>query len=349
MITWLRTNTSRRHAALRLLGSLTIVGWMSAGLAVTALPHAAAAVPRDTGTVTPTATITPSVTPTVTATVTPTVTATVTATATVTTTATATATMTSTSTPGTPTPTTTSTVQPTKTPVPTVSTALPSATASATSQSGAPHGVALRAGTYHVVGSLVASAGAQVSHVEGILRVQIGGTGALTGSTLRLTSGVIVPVSGTGPLGQITFDANGLHLVGRSTAVSANRLSGLFIGTNGTTLGFWVATRVAPGQMGTHYTFTGRIASGPDAHLTYRGTLELWGDTFGGLLGWLTLSNGTRFTISGQSVNGNVNMLVVVRTGTPLFASGTTVHGGALQGTIAGPLAGDAGTWTATK
>jgi len=41
-------------------------------------------------------------------------------------------------------------------------------------------------------------------------------------------------------------------------------------------------------------------------------------------------------------------MLVVVRPGTPLFALGTTTIGGALRGTIAGPLAGDLGSWTAT-
>jgi len=52
--------------------------------------------------------------------------------------------------------------------------------------------------------------------------------------------------------------------------------------------------------------------------------------------------------VDGQSVNGNVNMLIVVRAGTPVFASGTIVLGG-VKGTIAGPLAGDQGTWTATK
>ena len=205
------------------------------------------------------------------------------------------------------------------------------------------------AGTYHFVGSLVASAGAQVSHVEGILDLRVSSSGALSGSTLRLTSGPTISVSGAGSSGRLSFVANGMQLNGSSSAVSLNRLSGLFTGANGSTLGFWVATRVAPGQMGTHYAFTGNIGSGPDAHLTYRGTLELWGDTYGGLLGWLTLDNGQRFNVSGQSVNGNVNMLVIVRTGTPFFGSGTTISGGNLRGTIAGPLAGDTGTWTATK
>ena len=53
--------------------------------------------------------------------------------------------------------------------------------------------------------------------------------------------------------------------------------------------------------------------------------------------------------VAGQSVNGNVNMLIVVRAGTPMFDSGTTAISGNLHGTIAGPLAGDEGTWTATK
>ncbi len=52
---------------------------------------------------------------------------------------------------------------------------------------------------------------------------------------------------------------------------------------------------------------------------------------------------------SGQDVNGNVNMQIVVRSGTPMFVSGTTLAGGNLQGTISGPLAGDQGSWTATK
>ena len=44
-----------------------------------------------------------------------------------------------------------------------------------------------------------------------------------------------------------------------------------------------------------------------------------------------------------------MNMLIVVRTGTPMFVSGTTLAGGNLQGSISGPLAGDEGTWTARK
>jgi hypothetical protein len=210
-------------------------------------------------------------------------------------------------------------------------------------------GPALPAGVYHMVGSLVASAGAQVSHVEGILTLQAGADGALAGSTLRPTSGATVSVSGAGNRGVLAFDTGGLHFDGHSTAVDANRLSGLFTNSSGGTIGFWVATRIVPQQMGTHYTFTGKIQSGPDAGMSYAGSLELWGDTYGGLLGWLATGAGTTLNVAGQSVNGNVNMGIVVRTGTPMFVSGTTVAGGNLQGTVVGPLAGDQGLWTANK
>jgi len=218
-----------------------------------------------------------------------------------------------------------------------------------TSTAVAASGPALPTGVYHFTGSLVASPGAQVSHVAGILSLQVAADGSLNGSTLRLTSGATVPVGGSGARGLLAFDAEGLHLDGHSTAVSGNRLSGLFTNSAGGTDGFWVATRIAQGQAGTHYNFTGHIASGPDSGMTYAGTLELWGDSYGGLLGWLTLGGNTVLNLNGQSVNGNVNMLIVVRSGTPMFASGTTISGGNLQGTIAGPLAGDQGTWTATK
>jgi len=205
------------------------------------------------------------------------------------------------------------------------------------------------AGVYHFVGSLVASAGEQVSHVEGILSVQVAANGAFTGSTLRLTSGVTVTVAGFSTPGRIFFDINSRHLRGETTAVSINRLSGLFVGPGGSTLGFWVATKIAPNQSGTHYIFSGHIDGGPDKGLTYAGTLELWGDTYGGLLGWLRLGDGTILNVNGQSVNGNVNMLIIVRTGTPMFVTGTSGIGGNLSGSIAGPLAGDQGLWTATK
>jgi hypothetical protein len=207
----------------------------------------------------------------------------------------------------------------------------------------------LPAGVYHYVGSLVASAGAQVSHVNGILTLRVGADGTLSGSTLRLTTGITVAVSGLASQGRLTFDANGMHLDGHSTAVGRNRVSGFYTGTTGGTIGFWVATKIARGQNGSLYAFTGNITSGPDKGTTYTGTLERWGDTFGGLLGWLRLTNGTILHVSGQSVNGNINMLIVVRTGTPFFASGTTILGGNLRGTIAGPLAGDEGAWTAIK
>lgn len=210
-------------------------------------------------------------------------------------------------------------------------------------------GPALVAGVYHFVGSLVASPGAQVSHVEGILSLQVAADGALTGSTLRLTSGTTIAVSGAGNRGLLGFDTDGMHFSARSSAIGGNRTSGLFIASAGDTIGFWVATRVVQGQMGTKYTFTGHIASGPDAGMSYNGTLELWGDTFGGLIGWLTEGSGKVLTLSGQSVNGNVNMLVIVRSGTPFIASGTRDVSGNLRGTINGPLAGDQGTWAATK
>jgi len=196
----------------------------------------------------------------------------------------------------------------------------------------------------------VASAGAQVSHIDGILTLRVATTGALRGSLLRLNTGEVVPLGGSGAHGlAFTFDVRGLHLSGQSTAVGPNRVSGLFTAPSGGTNGFWVATRVAPAQMGARYSFRSRIGSGPDRGTTYDGSLQLYGDTFGGLLGFLTLRDGTVLRVDGQSVNGNVNMLIVVRAGTPVFASGTMVLGGGVKGTIAGPLAGDQGTWTATK
>ena len=143
--------------------------------------------------------------------------------------------------------------------------------------------------------------------------------------------------------------ANGQTFIGSSTAVGPNRISGLFGRTAAGGAGFWVATRVSSTQMGNQFAFNGTLSSGPDAHTVYSGTLELWGDTFGGLLGWLTQKGGTVLPASGQDVNGNVNMQIVVRSGTPMFVSGTTLAGGNLQGTISGPLAGDQGSWTATK
>lgn len=214
----------------------------------------------------------------------------------------------------------------------------------------APAGPPVSSGVYHFSGSLVASAGAQVSHVDGILTLQVGANGALGGSVLRLNTGETIPVGGSGAHGlALTLTAQGLGINGQSTAAGPNRLSGLFTNPAGGTNGFWVATRVAPAQMGVTYAFSSKIESGPDANTTYDGTLQLYGDTYGGLLGYLTLKDGTLLRVDGQSVNGNVNMLIVVRAGTPLFASGTMSLGGNFHGTIAGPLAGDQGSWTATK
>jgi len=232
---------------------------------------------------------------------------------------------------------------PTQTPIVVPATPKPLATV-------APSGPPIGAGVYHFSGSLVPTLGAQVSHVDGILTLQVGPDGNLAGSALRLNTGGVVPMGGSGAHGLVlSFTALGLSLSGQSSAVAYNRLSGLFSAPNGGTNGFWVATRIAPAQQGVRYTFSGKVDSGPDAGTTYDGALELYGDTYGGLLGYLTLRDGTLLRVDGQSVNGNVNMLVVVRAGTPLFASGTMMLGGNLRGTIAGPLAGDQGSWTASK
>jgi hypothetical protein len=67
------------------------------------------------------------------------------------------------------------------------------------------------------------------------------------------------------------------------------------------------------------------------------------------LLGFLTLHDGTVLRVTGQNANGNVNMVIVVRAGTPLFVSGTATRAGTMRGSLAGPLSGDQGTWTATR
>jgi len=92
-----------------------------------------------------------------------------------------------------------------------------------------------------------------------------------------------------------------------------------------------------------HYAFDARLSSGPDAGTRYAGTLDLLGDTYGGLIGWLRLPGGTVYPVDGQQVNGNVNMLVIVRAGTPFFVVGTT-GGSAYRGNLAGPPAADQGT-----
>jgi hypothetical protein len=212
---------------------------------------------------------------------------------------------------------------------------------------------ALQASTdqYHLSSSLVPGIGAQVMHIDGILTLMKGSGGALTGSTLRLSTGPTVQVTGTyTDTLAFAMDVNGVHAIGVSTAISLNRISGLYLkGTGGSTVGFWVATLIAPARAGVKYTFSATVASGPDKGTSFKGSLELFGDRFGGLLGYLTLTDGTVLRVDGQDVNGNVNMSVIVREGTPMFVSGTTVLGGDLRGTVAGPLAGDEGTWTATK
>lgn len=202
---------------------------------------------------------------------------------------------------------------------------------------------------YHFSSSLVPAVGAELMHVDGIMTLMKGNDGNLNGSTLHLTTGPTIAVSGsyTRTL-SIAFSANGVDMTGMSTAISPNRISGQFI-KNGGPIGFWVATTVTPDQAGTKYTFTSKVTSGPDRGTTYDGTLQIYGDKFGGLLGFLTLRDGTVLRVDGQDVNGNKNMTVVVREGTPMFISGTTMMDGSLRGTIAGPLAGDEGAWNATK
>jgi len=204
---------------------------------------------------------------------------------------------------------------------------------------------------YHFTSSLVPSIGAQVMHIDGILTVMKGTDGALTGSTLHLTTGGTLQVTGSYTQAlSIAMDADGMHVMGTSTASSANRISGLFMKeAGGGTIGFWVATAVSPARAGAKYAFSASVTEGPDKGTTFDGSLELFGDRYGGLLGYLTLKDGSVLRVSGQDVNGNVNMLVIVRTGTPMFVSGTTTVGGDLRGTVAGPLAGDGGTWTASK
>jgi len=202
---------------------------------------------------------------------------------------------------------------------------------------------------WHLSSSLVPTPGAQVAHIDGILNLKMSGNGDLSGTTLHLSTGPTVPVTGsfTRTL-TINMTINGMQAQGASTAISNNRITGEYFNASGGAIGFWVATAVKPNQAGTSYAFSSQITSGPDRGTTYDGTLVLWGDKYGGLLGWLTLKDGTVLNADGQDVNGNVNMLIIVRSGTPMAVSGTTVLGGNLRGTIEGPLAGDEGTWTGT-
>ncbi|GAC1402495.1 MAG: hypothetical protein NVSMB65_19590 [Chloroflexota bacterium] len=201
---------------------------------------------------------------------------------------------------------------------------------------------------YHFTSSLVAATGAQVSHIDGILTLTTAANGSLQGSSLRLTTGSTVQVTGnyTRTL-EIAMSVNGMDVTGSSTAISGNRISGIFT-KGGGTIGFWVATAIAPNRAGTKFMLAAKITSGPDAGTTYDGTLQLFGDKFGGLVGFLALKDGSVLRVNGQDVNGNVNMVIIVRAGTPLFISGTTVLGGNFRGSTVGPLAGDEGHWTAS-
>jgi len=202
---------------------------------------------------------------------------------------------------------------------------------------------------WHFTSSLVPSIGAQVTHIDGILVIPAANTPDLTSSTLHLTTGGTIQVTGsyTRTL-SISMDANGMKVTGESTAISGNRISGVFTGANGGTIGFWVATAVTAARAGAKYALSADVTSGPDKGTSYDGTLTLYGDEYGGLVGSLALKDGNVLRVNGQDVNGNVNMLIIVREGTPMFVSGTTTANGSLRGTVAGPLAGDEGTWTAS-
>jgi hypothetical protein len=203
---------------------------------------------------------------------------------------------------------------------------------------------------WHLSSSLVPSPGAQVAHVDGILKLSPNGSGDLGGSTLRLSTGPTVQVTGslTRTL-NLSMNVDGMQVQGESSAMSDNRISGEYHNASGGSIGFWVATAIKDNRAGARYTVTSRVASGPDKGTTYDGSLELWGDRYGGLLGWLTLKDGSVLNVSGQDVNGNLNMGVIVRSGTPMTLSGTTMVDGSLHGTVVGPLAGDEGDWTAGK
>jgi hypothetical protein len=207
--------------------------------------------------------------------------------------------------------------------------------------------------TYHFVGSLLPHTGAPLFYVNGILTVAVEPqTGDFTGhAQLLLSDGktVLHPVGWIqGTAMKLRAVDAGVVLNAHGAAVSANRYAGAFTRDAGeATLGFWAAS-VATTPAVVHYAYTAQTSSGPDAGTRTVGTLDLLGDTYGGLIGWLRLPGGVVQPVNGQLVNGNINMLIVVRSGTPLFLVGTTAGSG-YRGELGGPLAGDGGTWSAVR
>ena len=208
-------------------------------------------------------------------------------------------------------------------------------------------------GTFHFSGTLLPSVGASLVQFNGILRIRPDATGTFDGgsSTLSFDDGS----AATGLQGTMNGDAltfsfiyKGLRVAGQGRAISANRFAGVFSTASGSeTRGFWAATRAIT-SMVIPFAFSGQTTSGPDHGTAYQGTLDLLGDTYGGLIGFLRLPGGVTYPVSGQQVNGNLNMQVIVRTGTPFFVVGT-ISGGQYSGMLAGPLAGDSGTWSAQR
>ena len=82
-------------------------------------------------------------------------------------------------------------------------------------------------GTYHFVGSFVPGAGQQVSHVEGILVLQVGSNGSFSSSTLRLSTGETIAVTNDF-WHRISFVLNGQTLDGVGTATGPNRMQWSF-------------------------------------------------------------------------------------------------------------------------
>jgi len=200
--------------------------------------------------------------------------------------------------------------------------------------------------TFHLAGTLLPRVGAPLAPLNGILYVQPSGTAGALRLTVSINQ-VLIPARGSLSNNTLTlrFTYNGLSVTGQALMVSGNRFAGaLTQGQGGQTLGFWAATRATTADV-VHSPFSAQITTGPDRGTRYAGTLDLLSDAYGGLLGFLHLPDGTVDAVSGQQVNGNLNMQVIVRAGTPFFVVGTAAFHG-FSGALAGPLAGDRGSWT---
>ncbi len=207
--------------------------------------------------------------------------------------------------------------------------------------------------TFHFAGTLLPTVGAPLLHLNGILSLQPNpATGSFNNhATLLLSDGrEFTSLSGSlhGKTLNLSFTDGKLQIIARGTVVGGNRISGVFIDQSGVqTQGFWAATRATTASL-VHYTYTSQTTAGPDAGHNLSGTLDVLGDTYGGLIGFLHVSGGTVYPVSGQLVNGTVNMQIIVRSGTPFFVVGAA-SGTGYSGDLAGPLAGDQGTWSAQR